>query len=291
MSSVWTALITPFTSDGKLDLDGLKLNVKDQIDAGIDGVLPLGTTGEAPCITHQERPAIISACVEVAAGKIPVMVGTGTYSTQETIERTKEAKDLGADCALIVTPYYSKPTQEGIYRHFMAVVEAVDFPIYVYNIKGRSVINIETSTLERIAQAPSIVGVKEASGDLAQVDEVLKSIKSKRPEFAVLSGDDALTLPIMSLGGDGVISVISNLLPELVVKLVRAMQNSDIDAARKTHQQLLPIFKAAFVESNPIPIKTALGIAGKPSGPVRLPLCEISAKNLEHLKEVIRIYL
>ncbi len=279
-----TALITPFINQA-LDEEGLAYNINHQIVNGINGILVLGTTGEASTLSPEEKARVITIAVNQAKGKVPVWVGTGLYCTRQTIESTKRAKDLGADVALIVTPYYNKPTQEGIFRHFEAIAEKVDIPIVVYNIPGRCGTNIETSTLKRIAGLPNIIGVKEASGNISQAEDVLRTVVSQYPNFLVYSGDDALTLPMMSLGAIGVISVVSNLVPAQVTELVTAASKGRFDLAKEIHYQLLPLFKAAFIESNPVPIKTAMGLCGMPSGGCRLPLYKMESKNLEILHQ------
>lgn len=282
-----TALITPFTATGELDEEGFQQNIDFQLASGIDGLVPLGTTGEAPTLTHKEKDKIIKIAVKAAKGKVPIIVGTGSYSTQATIEYTKHAENLGADFALIVTPYYNKPTQEGIYRHFKAVASSTSLPIILYNIQGRTGQNIETATLRRIADIPNIVGVKEASGNISQVGEVIETIAQQRPNFSVLSGDDANTLVVMTLGGHGIISVISNLMPGKVKQLVRAIQNEEFSLARELHYQMMPMIRAAFLETNPIPIKTAMHCLGMPSGGCRLPLCEMSPENQRKMTDIL----
>lgn len=280
-----TALITPFIND-EIDEEGFAENIRFQIVSGINGILPLGTTGESPTISSSERKRIISLAVQNAHGKVPVWVGTGANCTRETIEITKQAKDLGADVALIVTPYYNKPTQEGIFRHFEAIAENIDIPVVVYNIPGRSGVNIETTTLVRIAELPNIIGVKEASGSVSQAGDVIQTIARKNANFSVLSGDDGLTLPMMALGAVGVVSVVSNLIPAEIVSLVNAASQGNYDLAREIHYQLLPLFKTAFIETNPIPIKAAMNLCGMPAGECRLPLCEMTAANLNTLRQV-----
>ncbi len=279
-----TAMVTPFTESGGIDVEGLIRNVKFQIDNGISGLVPLGTTGESPTVSDEEREVVIKTVVAAAAGKIPVIVGTGTNSTATTIEHTKVAKELGADAVLIVSPYYNKPTQEGLYRHFKAVAEAVDIPIIVYNIKGRTAVNIETPTMERFRGIKNIVGVKEASGDLNQMKDVIAKMPN---DFVVLSGDDNMTLELMKAGGVGVISVISNLLPRKVADLCAYAMQKKYAEAEKINSCLSPLFKAAFIETNPIPIKEAMAMVGMPAGPLRLPLCELRQENREILRKVL----
>lgn len=280
-----TAMVTPFNGNGEVDLDGLRRNVEFQIGNGISGLVPLGTTGESPTVSDEEREEIIKAVVAAAKGRVPVIVGTGTNSTEHSIELSKQAEELGADAVLVVSPYYNKPTQEGLYRHFKAIAESIKIPVVVYNIQGRTGVNIETPTLVRMAQIPNIIAVKEASGNPAQMMDVLEQLPKA---FSVMSGDDNLTLPLMSLGGRGVVSVVSNLLPRQVSEMCAAASKGDFATARRIHFEMLPIFKAAFIETNPIPIKVAMGMAGMPSGHVRMPLCEMQPANLEKLKSVLQ---
>lgn len=286
----YTALITPFKND-EVDYEGLKKNILFQIQEGVEGIVPLGTTGETPTLSENEQEIIIKLAVEVAKGKVKIMVGTGSNSTKHTIEKTQRAKELGADAVLIVTPYYNKPTQEGIFQHFKAVSDAVDIPIVAYNIPGRSGVNIETTTLGRIAKLHGIIGVKEASGNLNQMMDVIRTIQTNsqtsHQQFNVLSGDDAITVPLISIGGRGVVSVVSNLVPGKIVAMVNAMLEGDIALARKMHYELLPLFQTAFVETNPIPIKEAMNMCSMAAGNCRLPLCDMKPENREKLKKVL----
>ena len=286
LKGAFTAMVTPFLND-ELDEKGLVQNIGRQIQAGVAGLVFLGTTGEAATLSEAEQKRVIEIGVREAKGKALVLVGTGSNSTRLTIEKTQRAKDLGADIALIVTPYYNKPSQEGIYRHFEAVAKGVALPVLVYNIQGRTGVNIETPTLLRIAGLPHVVGVKEASGNLGQAGDVIYTIAKRYPRFAVLSGDDAATLPMMALGASGVVSVVSNLIPERIVALVRAALASNFLEARKIHEENLPLFKNAFIEVNPVPIKEAMNFCGMAAGSPRLPLCEMSPENLEKLKAVL----
>jgi 4-hydroxy-tetrahydrodipicolinate synthase len=286
---VTTALITPFLAGGEVDYAGLRRNVRFQIEHGVKGLLPLGTTGETPTLSDQEQEKIVRLVVEEAraTGKdTPVMVGVGTNSTHKTIENAQNAQAWGADALLVVTPYYNKPTQAGIIAHFTAVSNAVDLPIVVYNIKGRTGTNITTPTLKKIADEANIIAVKEASGDIEQMMEVLTEI----PDIAVYSGDDALTFPLICLGGQGVISVVSNLLPGLVAKMVDQALMGQVEQARAVHFDLLPMFKAAFIESNPGPIKYAMGQMGLAAGPLRLPLVELLPANRAIMDAVLEKY-
>lgn len=287
LRGVYTAIITPFTESGEVDFEGLSHNLQYQLQKGIDGIVVLGTTGETPTLTEKEKEAIIRFAVKEVKGKTHLMVGTGSYSTRQTIENTAKAKDLGADSALIVTPYYNKPTQEGLYLHFKAVTAACNLPICIYNIQGRTGQNILTDTLKKISDLPGIIGVKEASGNIAQMSDVIETIGRKRSQFSVLSGDDALTLPLISLGGHGVISVVSNLIPGPIIQMTHAALKGDFCKARELYYQLMPTFKAAFIETNPIPIKAAMQMRKMPAGPCRLPLCNLLPENDLKLQQVI----
>jgi 4-hydroxy-tetrahydrodipicolinate synthase len=282
-----TAMVTPFDKSMEVDYQELRQNVRFQIDNGVSGLVPLGTTGESPTIRDEERERIISAVIEESNGRVPVIVGTGTNSTEKTIKHTRHAKDLGADAVLIVSPYYNKPTQEGLYQHFKAVNDAVDIPVIIYNIQGRTGINIETSTLLRISALTNIAGVKEASGSIAQMMDVLAQLPEN---FVVLSGDDNMTLPLMALGGKGVISVVSNLMPRMVSDMVGFASRGDLESARRLHYKLMPIFKGIFIETNPIPIKTAMNLASMQVGGLRLPLCAMLPQNVDRLRNILRGY-
>lgn len=288
IKGLYTAIITPFDEEGKLDETGLIENLHFQLNQGTDGITALGTTGESPTLSKEEKERIIQiAAKETKKKNIPLMVGTGSYSTIQAIENTLKAAELGADSALVVTPYYNKPTQEGIYQHFKAIASAVDIPIMLYNIQGRTGQNIQTSTLKRLAQIPNIVGVKEASGNLMQMMDVLEAIQSEREDFSVMSGDDALTYSLMTLGGDGIISVASNLIPFQMKALVKTIDEKNWEDARKLHFELLPLFKVLFIETNPIPIKAAMNLMGFAAGECRLPLCQLSKEHLNDLQSVL----
>lgn len=287
LKGLYTALITPFDSQGQLNEEGLRQNLRFQIKQGVDGVVVLGTTGESPTLTTEERKKIIQIGLEEVKGKVHFLVGTGSYSTQDTIEKTLQAQEAGADAALIVTPYYNRPTQEGLYQHFRAITEAVSIPICVYNIQGRTGQNIQTDTLKRIASLPHIIAVKEASGNISQITEVIETVSRPHPRFSVLSGDDALTLPLIALGGHGIISVVSNLVPAPMKALVKACLTGDFKEAQSMHYQLLPLFKVAFLETNPMPIKAAMHMCGMDAGPCRLPLCDLLPENASKLQHII----
>jgi 4-hydroxy-tetrahydrodipicolinate synthase len=286
----FTALITPMKDSGEVDYDGFRRLIEFQITEGIDGILPLGTTGETPTLDESEEEPLIKIAVETAKGKIPVMVGTGSNDTKHMVLYTERAKRLGADAALVVTPYYNKPNDEGLIRHFEAAA-SVGLPVIVYNIASRTGRNIPTPLMEKIARIPGIVGVKEASGDINQMGDVIREVavpaKGEGRRFWVLSGDDAMTLPLMALGGDGVISVVSNVLPAKVKAMVSACIAGDFDKARKIHFELLPFVKAAFIETNPIPVKRAAALMGLPAGPVRLPLGKLSSASETVLKKAM----
>ena len=293
LQGAFTAMVTPMNPDGSVDYDGLRKNVKFQLQQGIDGLVPLGTTAETPTLDEDEEDEIIKVVFEEVRAfekstgkKIPLVLGAGSNNTRDAVKYCQRAKKAGADAALVVTPYYNKPSKEGIFRHFEACSK-VGIPILVYNIQGRTGTNIPTEVLKRIADLPNICGVKEASGNINQMMEVIQQVKSAHPDFAVLSGDDGLTLPLISVGGDGIISVVSNLAPKAVTELANTALKGDFAEARKMHYRLLPFFKAAFVDGNPTSIKYAMNVKGLPAGTVRLPLVEVT----DSAKEVIKAAL
>ena len=277
-----TAMVTPMNADGSVDYEGFRKNVRFQLEGGIDGLVPLGTTGETPTLTEDEEERMIALVLgevrdwEQRSGKkVPVVVGAGSNCTADAVRYCERAKSMGADAALVVTPYYNKPSDEGIFRHFEAV-SRVGIPVLVYNIAGRTGKNIPTPLLARIAELPNVIGVKEASGDINQMMAVIAAIKMRKPDFAVLSGDDALTLPLVAMGGDGVISVVSNIAPAPVAEMTAAALSGDMEKARAVHYRLLPLFRAAFVDGNPTSIKHAMNCKQMPAGTVRLPLVEVT---------------
>ncbi|MGI5115989.1 4-hydroxy-tetrahydrodipicolinate synthase [Treponema sp. SP13] len=295
LRGAFTAMITPMKEDGSIDYDGYRKLLRFQMEEGIDGLVPLGTTGETPTLDEDEEQRIIDVVMEEVRAfekergvKVPVVLGAGSNNTRDAVRYTERAKKAGADAALVVTPYYNKPSSEGIFRHFEAV-SRVGIPILVYNIAGRTGKNIDTPTLSRIADLPNIAGVKEASGSISQMTDVIDTIKSKHPDFAVLSGDDAMTLPLIACGGDGVVSVVSNAAPALVSEMVRAALSGDYEAARKIHYRLLPFFKAAFVDGNPTSIKYAMRVKGLPSGSVRLPLVDVHDEAKKIIEEALSV--
>jgi len=278
------ATITPFRNGG-VDERGFQNFIAWQIEQGTHGLVPCGTTGESPTLSHKEHKRVVELCLDVAKGKVPVIAGAGSNSTAEAIDLTRHAKEAGADAALIVTPYYNKPTQEGLYRHFRAVADAVDIPILAYNIASRTAINVETDTLVRLVKdCPNIVGVKEASGSLDQMTQVILACG---PDFSVLSGDDNLTLPLMSVGGRGVISVIANIVPRETAEMTHAALAGDWKLARELHLKLFPLARAAFMETNPIPVKEAMGMMGMLEPEFRLPMCPMGAANRERLRAIL----
>ena len=291
LKGAYTALITPMKENGDVDYEGFRALIDFQIENGIDGLVPLGTTGETPTLDEDEEEKLIKIAVEENRGRVPLIIGAGSNSTKHMTGYVKRAKDQGADAALVVTPYYNKPNDQGLIRHFEAAA-AVGLPVIVYNIASRTGRNIPTPLMNKISRIPGIVGVKEASGDINQMGDVINSIVPERKAegrlFAVFSGDDSMTLPLMSLGGDGVISVISNLVPGRIKALVKACLEGDFAAARKIHYELLPLVKAAFIETNPIPIKAAMGLAGLPAGPARLPLGGLESASLEILEGAMK---
>jgi len=281
------ALVTPF-SNGKIDAKKLKELVEFQIENGTNGIVPCGTTGESPTLNNDEHHEVIRICVEAAKDRVPIIAGTGSNSTAEAIELTKHAAQTGANGALVVTPYYNKPTQKGLYLHFKAVAESVDIPIILYNIEGRTARNIETETVAKLANdCANIIGVKEASGSLEQAKAVRKACGDN---FIILSGDDALTLPMMDLGGVGVISVVANIVPADVIAMIDAYNKGDKQTANEINAKLEPLVKSMFIETNPIPVKAAMGLLGMCSPDVRLPLCEMEADNNEKLKTALQNY-
>jgi len=284
------ALITPFKNNGKeVDYESLGKLIDYQIENGTDAVLVCGTTGESPTLTYDEHRNVIKFAVEHAKGRIPIIAGTGANSLHEALELTAFAKEVGADAALVVVPYYNKPSQEGLYRHFKTLAKEVDIPIIVYNIPGRTCREIEVSTLARLRkECPNIVGSKESVGNMDRISELKRTLGE---DFIVLSGDDSLTLPMMALGADGVISVANHVLPKEVKEMVDAALMGDFKKARELHYRLFPLFKALFMDTNPIPVKTAawmLGLIEEKS--FRLPLCEMSPDKENQLREILKSY-
>jgi len=283
-SGAITALVTPF-KNGKVNEDALRQLIEFQIESGINGLVPCGTTGESPTLSHKEHDRVIEITIDAAKKRVPVIAGTGSNSTAEALRLTKHAFDAGADGALIACPYYNKPTQEGLYQHFQLIAENVPIPVIPYNIPGRTGVNMSPELIARLSQIGNIVGIKEASGSLKQMNDVLELCG---PDFDVLSGDDGLTLPLMAIGGKGVISVASNIVPADMASLTDAALAGRAADARALHAKMSPLFDILFVETNPIPVKAALALLGKIEYEYRLPLCPMSPANFEKLKKVMQ---
>lgn len=281
------ALVTPFKR-GRVDLEGLRENILFCLKNRTSGFAPCATTGEAPSLTEEEKDLIIGLTIETVRKKGFVIAGTGTNSTQKTIEATKRAKELGVDGVLIVTPYYNKPTQEGLYYHFREVAESVDIPIVLYNVPSRTGVNLLPSTVKRLADdCKNIVAIKEASGNLDQASEIVRLCGER---ITVLSGDDSLTLPILSVGGKGVVSVVANIIPKDVALMIESFLNGNIEKATRLHLKMLPLVKAMFIETNPIPVKTAMNLLGMRAGNPRLPLWKASLKSVRIIRKALKDY-
>jgi 4-hydroxy-tetrahydrodipicolinate synthase len=278
------AIVTPFRN-GQFDERAFADLIEWQIAKGTNGIVPCGTTGESATLSHEEHNRVIELTVEVVNRRVPVIAGTGSNSTQEAIALTRHAKEAGADAALLITPYYNKPTQEGLYRHYRAVAESVALPLILYNIPGRTGVNMLPSTIARLSSISTIVGVKEGSGSVQQASDIVQLCGDR---LTVLAGDDALTLPMMAVGGQGVITVTANLVPTQMAALVKAFAAGQIDEARRIHHQLSPLFAALFYETNPIPVKEALGMMGKIDPELRLPLCPMAQETREKLTCVLK---
>jgi len=280
----FTALVTPFR-DGGFDVSAFEQLIETQIAAGITGIVAIGTTGESPTLSHEEREQVIRVAVAKANKRSLVLAGTGSNSTEHTIAQTKLAEKLGVDAALLVAPYYNKPSQEGLFRHFKAIADATSLPIMLYNIPGRCGVDIVPETVARLAkECRNIVSIKEASGSVERVGELRRYLPDA---FTILSGDDSLTLPFMAVGAVGVVSVASNLFPSEVSAVVRTCESGDLKSAEKLHRKLLPLFKDLFIEPNPVPVKTALAWRGAMAAEVRLPLCEMSEANQARLRKTL----
>ena len=279
------AIITPLR-DGQIDIDSLQQQVEFQIEAGTTSLCPTGTTGESPTLSHSEHERVISATVEAAAGRIKVMAGTGSNSTEEALRLTRWAAKTGADAALVVAPYYNKPTQEGFYQHYKALAEAVDVPICVYNIPGRTGKNIEPETIARMAEMPNITMVKEATGSMDQASQILAMT-----DLTLLSGDDSLTLPLMSIGGRGVISVVGNIVPGDMLALIAAFESGDLQEARRWHRKLFPLCRDMLgLATNPIPIKAAMKMLGRDAGELRMPMTPLEPEQETKLRTTLADY-
>lgn len=279
-----TAMVTPFTRDGSLDEAAVSRLAKRQVDAGIHFLVPCGTTGEVPTLTDEEQVRIVELVVAQARGRVPVLAGAGGYNTHEVIEAGKRMKAAGADGLLSVTPYYNKPTPEGLYQHYKAIGDAVGLPIVVYNVPGRTGCNVDPATLVRLSSIPQVVAVKEASGNMTQMAEVCGSVPE---DFIVLSGDDALTLPLMAIGGRGIISVASNEIPAEMSRMVELAEHGDFAGARALHKRLLPLLMVNFIESNPIPVKSAMASMGLLDEVYRLPMVPPRPASKQRIEAVL----
>ena len=278
------ALVTPF-KDGKVDYKKLGELVEYHIENGTDAIVPCGTTGESPTLSHEEHERVVSEVIEKASGRITVIAGTGSNSTSEALRLTKSAKKAGANAALLITPYYNKPTQEGLYLHFKAIAEEVDIPIILYNVPSRTGVSITPETVAKLAEIKNIVGIKEASGSIDQTSQILQLCN-----ITVLSGDDSLTLPIMAVGGKGVISVVANIVPKDTWKMAHDFSSGRLKDAQEMHRKLFPLCRAMFIETNPIPIKTAMRLLGRLNGEMRLPMCKMTKEHEAQLASALKKY-
>jgi 4-hydroxy-tetrahydrodipicolinate synthase len=283
-SGCLVAMITPFR-DGAVDEAALRRLVQFHLKNGTDGLVPCGTTGESVSMTEDEQLRVIEIVVEEVNHRIPVVAGTGTNGTAKTVKLTKAAEKIGADGALLVTPYYNKPTQQGLFLHFEAVAKETELPLVLYNVPSRTSVNLLPETVARLAKIPTVAAIKEASGSMDQVSQIIESC---RPDFAVLSGDDSLTLPMLALGGVGVVSVVGNIAPAAMSELVRSYRAGNVARARELHYQLFDLCRTMFIETNPIPVKTAAGILGLCSSEMRLPMCPISEANYKKVEAALR---
>jgi 4-hydroxy-tetrahydrodipicolinate synthase len=284
-TGVGTALATPFTKNGELDEAAVRRLGRRQIDGGIHFLVPCGTTGENPTLTLEERLRIVEILVDEAKGQVPILAGAGGYDTKEVIHLAADMEKRGVSGFLSVTPYYNKPTQEGLYQHYRAIADSTPLPIIIYNVPGRTGVNVEVATLARLAEVPNIAGVKEASGNMTQMCEVARAVP---PDFIVLSGDDALTLPLMAVGGHGIISVASNEIPREMVQMVETAERNDFAAARKIHARILPLMQINFVEANPVPVKAAMAAMGLLEEVYRLPMVSPKAESKDKILKVLK---
>ncbi len=286
LRGVFTAIVTPFDREGDIAWPALERLVERQVEAGVAGIVPCGTTGESPTLEEDEALEVITKVVKWVGKRCLVIAGTGSNNTAHAVSLSRQAESAGADGCLVVNPYYNKPTQEGLYRHFRTVAQAVSIPIMLYNIRGRTAVNVETATLLRIIhECPNLVAVKEASGDLDQIGEVIKSVPD---HVSILSGDDNITLKTIEMGADGVVSVASNIIPHEMRTLVDCALRGDLNKAREVHERYMPLFEAIFYETNPIPVKAALSMQGLCEEVYRLPLCEMSIENRKRLGQVLK---
>lgn len=286
---VFPALITPFQRNaGKdLDVDGLRSNIAFLLKSGVHGVVPCGSTGESATLSFAEHEKVVEVTLEEAGGKVPILAGTGSNNTAEAVRLSRAAKDAGADGVLVISPYYNKPNRSGLIKHYQALAD-LDIPVVIYNVPGRTGQNLTPDIIAELSKHPSIVGVKEASGDMSQISTIIEMTRDE--DFSVISGDDGITLPILSVGGAGVISVAANIVPGPMIQMYDAVQTGDYETARKIHFSLSPLFRAMFIESNPVPVKKAAEMKGFAAGPVRLPLDEAGSGTIEKLQEVLARY-
>lgn len=287
LKGCFVAIVTPFNADGSIDEGALRANIDFLIAEGVAGIVPCGTTGESPTLSWEEHNRVVDIAVEQTAKRVTVIAGAGSNNTAEAINAALHAQKIGADAILSITPYYNKPTQEGLFQHFKAIAEKVDTPIVVYNVPGRTGVNLKPETLERLSVFPSIASVKEASGDIHQVSEIHRRLGDR---LTILSGDDALTLPMLALGAKGVISVVGNIVPNKMVSLISKFEKGDLTGALSIHEELLQLCDSMFIETNPIPVKTAMNLIGMKAGTLRLPLVEMEKHNKEKLLSVLRSY-
>ncbi len=281
----FVAIVTPFTDDGRIDEKGLRELIEFQIESGTHGIVPCGTTGESATMSHEEHHLVVELTIDQVNGRVPVLAGAGSNSTSESIELTRHAKEAGADGVLLITPYYNKPSQEGLYQHFKAISDAVDIPMILYNVPGRTSVNMLPATVARCTELPNVVGIKEATGNLNQVSEVIRLCPD---DFAVMSGDDFTAMATVAIGGTGVISVVSNVAPAEMAKLMELSLAGDFAAARKVHYRLFPLMQAMFMDTNPVPAKAALAMMGRIANPApRLPLAPLGADAQEKLRRIM----
>lgn len=283
----YVAIVTPFNNDGSINESALRDHIEFLISKGVSGVVPCGTTGESATLSWEEHNLVVDLVIDQAKGRIQVIAGAGSNNTAESIAAAQHAQQKGANAILCITPYYNKPTQEGLFQHYRAVASKVDIPIVVYNVPGRTGVNLTPETLERLCEFDNIIAVKEASGDVTQISEIHRRCGER---ISILSGDDSLTLPILSVGGKGVISVVANLIPDRMCAMINSFFQNDFGTALKIHEEMLPLCKAMFIETNPIPVKTAVNLMGMHGGPFRLPLVEMSEHNKSKLITVLRNY-
>ncbi|MEA3254409.1 MAG: 4-hydroxy-tetrahydrodipicolinate synthase [Candidatus Altiarchaeota archaeon] len=281
---LYTAIVTPFKRDGGLDEEGLRRNIEFQIENKVEGVVPVGTTGESATLSGVEHRKVVEIAVDQVNGRASVFAGTGSNNTSEAIRYTKHAYDAGADAALMITPYYNKPTEEGVYQHYRKVADEVDIPIILYTVPGRTMVNIEPETTKNLSEIQNIVGIKDASGNL---DQVSKEIMLCGEDFTILSGEDSLNLPVITLGGKGAISVASNIVPREMGELVRSALDGDLKRARELHYRLYPLCKILFIETNPAPVKAAMDMRGLAAGDPRLPLVHVRKESEEKIRDVL----